>query len=143
MPMDSRDIEALSNELVQLAVPSLPAIERIVGVTFAKVKENQYYEFYVGIGPDPQLADLDLRIKKDGSGKALLVLNIAEEAQLVEDALALDRFGIEPRLDVNAEIPPEGTVALTYSLDSAEIRFQFTATSRTLRLIAIEWGLNS
>lgn len=136
-------IDALVSDLSQLAAPSHPEIERIVGVPLAKVKENKYFEFFAAEDAGAPLADVDLRIKKDGSGKGLLVLGVAEEARVSEEELALSRFGLEPRLSVNPEIPPEGTVDLAYGLDLVEARFQLTAKSRTLRLIAFEWGLSS
>lgn len=143
MTTASQRIEVLVSQLRQLAVPTPHDVARIVGDPLHKVKENPHFEFFASEQPGGPFAEADLRIKKDGSGKGLLVLKAAQDALVGQDELELEALGEPLHIRANPQIPPEGTVDMAYRLDGVEVRFQLLATAKTLRLLAFEWGLDS
>ncbi|MDQ7780458.1 MAG: hypothetical protein RDV41_12250 [Planctomycetota bacterium] len=136
----SGKIGAMVAEIAALSAPSVESLGPILGAKLVKTKENRYFEFFELRGMKAPFGVCELRLSKDTPGKALLVLNVAEDQVVDERDLSLDRYGAPARIDVNPDIPPEGTVAREFSIGSARVSFQMTANSGKLRLIAVEWG---
>ena len=81
----------------------------------------------------------ELRLSTSGD-RALLSLLPREGQPLTESDLDLKPWGPATYLDINPQIPPEGTDAYSYTVSGARLSFQFTHVTRRLRTVTIEWG---
>jgi len=125
--------------MTQLTVPAQADVERQLGIALTKQRENRFWGFFEGEQSAPPFAGVDLRLSKD-EPRALLVLQLADDATVTEAELNLPQYGAPLGIDVNPDIPHEGVVAHRYQIGTAQVSFQLTAGSKTLRLLAIEWG---
>ena len=131
------------NELVSQAIRAAPDVAQLQGLlatTFKKADENPYWTFYTFELKDGAFAGGEFRQSKEG-GKALLSLMAREDAPVAESDLDLKPWGEVRNINASPRIQPEGADAYVYSVDGVQVSFQFTHTSRRLRSVALEWGV--
>ena len=80
--------------------------------------------------------------KEGKEGKEAKVNRHVSGPQLCEGLrqFALKQWGQAVNVDINPQIPPEGTDAYTYAVNGARLSFQLTHVTRRLRTVTIEWG---
>ena len=108
-----------------------------LGAPLEQTDENPYWVFY-DFKPAEPFATGELRLGKPAD-RALLVLSLPEDSELKRADLDLSPWGQPRGLDPNPRIPPEGADAYLYEVNGVQVSFQFTHTSRRLRLVALEW----
>ncbi len=121
-------------------VPRREEIEAWLGVELKFEGETGGWRCYeaapAGGGP---IARVDARFER-GGGRVFVVLVVAASPPIHEAALGLVTGTELPQLDIQPQIPPEGTVAYIFGPDSARVCWQFTAKTRRLRNVSIAWS---
>lgn len=134
-------IVGLVRTLAQPEPPTIDALSLALGVMPEPRSENRFWRFYEAAPLAAPLWRADIRLTKAGD-RALVVL----EAQpgIALDPTSSDLSALGPVIDVapNPDIPPEGTIAYGFRVDSVQVRVQITARSKTLRSVSLSWSTN-
>jgi hypothetical protein len=137
--MNGETVNQVVNEIVGVGLHP-GRLQEILATTFTKSDENPYWTFYTFGLKDSPFAGGEFRLSKEG-GKALLSLMTGEGSPVNENDLDLSRWGQVRNINISPRIQPEGADAYVYGVDGAQVSFQFTHTSRRLRSVAVEWGV--
>ena len=137
--MSNQAVDQFVQAIVSAGTPTLSGLEKLLGTTPKLKQENPHWKFYqFELLPGPFQGG-ELRLSTAGD-RALLSLQPREQAPVAESDLDLKPWGPLRNLDINPQIPPEGTDAYIYDVQGARLSFQFTHVSRRLRAVSIEWG---
>lgn len=137
--MSGQAVNQLVKQLVNLEALELSGFKGILATELRETEQNPYstfYEFELGEGP---FEGGELRLAKDGEW-AFVSLRPPENSDLAEADLDLAPWGEISYLNINPDIPPEGTVAVKYEVEQVLVSFQMMYESRRLRSVALEWG---
>ena len=137
--MSGQQMDELVKTVISAGLPSVAGLEKLLGTQLKPTQENPFWKFYafeLSGGPF-QRGELRLSLAGD---RALLSLSPRDSAPLTETDLNLRQWGPAVNVDINPQIPPEGTDAYTYRLNGMRLSFQFTHVSRRLRTVTAEWG---
>jgi len=137
--MSDPSINQILARLTEVEKPEAARLGELLGTTLTPVQENPgwtFYKFDLHEGPIPSG---ELRLSKSGD-RVLLILTPAEQPGIYEKDIDMAQWGELSGIDVNPRIPPEGTDAYIYHANGVKLSFQWTHTSRRLRVIALEWG---
>jgi hypothetical protein len=137
--MSSQQVNPLIKSILDGGLPTLAGAEKLLGMTLKAGQENPHWKFYTFELPAGPFKGGELRLSTGGD-RALLSLLPREEQALKESDLDLGPWGAARRIDINPQIPPEGTDAYNYTANGARLSFQFTHVSRRLRTVTLEWG---
>lgn len=135
--MNSQTINLLVQTIVSNNSLTRAGFEQALATPLTQTGTNPYWTFFNFEPPQPW-AKGDLRLSTSGH-KALLVLYLADNAELNLADLDLQPYGNIMDLRPNPRIPPEGEDAYVYQLNGVQVSIQFTHTTHRLRLIALEW----
>ena len=137
--MSGQQVDELVKTVISAGTPTVAGLEKQLGTQLKPTQENPYWKFYAfefAAGPF-QHGELRLSLAGD---RALLSLSPRDSAPLTEADFNLRQWGPAVNVDINPQIPPEGTDAYTYMVNGTRLSFQFTHVTRRLRTIAAEWG---
>jgi hypothetical protein len=137
--LSSQPVDQLLKQLASGATPTVAGLQQVLGASLKVTQENPYWKFYqfeIAGGP---FKGGEFRLSAAGD-RALLSLLPRDEPGLVETDFDLRQWGAARNLDINPQIPPEGTDAYIYDVQGARLSFQFTHVSRRLRSVTLEWG---
>jgi len=137
--MSSPQVDQLLKSILSAGVPTLPGTESLLGVAPKAGQENSHWKFYTLELPGGPFKGGELRLSTSGD-RALLSLLPRDEQPLKEGDLDLSPWGQATHIDINPQIPPEGTDAYSYTVNGARLSFQFTHVTRRLRTVTVEWG---
>jgi hypothetical protein len=137
--LSSQPVDQLLKQLASGATPTVSGLEQALGVNLKPSKENPHWKFYQFELPGGPFKGGEFRLSAAGD-RALLSLLPRDEPGLVETDFDLRQWGAARNLDINPQIPPEGTDAYIYDVQGARLSFQFTHVSRRLRSVTLEWG---
>ncbi len=137
--MSSQAVNPFVQTIVSAGVPTVAGLEKLVGTTPKPTQENPHWKFYQFELPGGPFKGGELRLSTAGD-RALLSLLPRDQAPVTEGDLDLKPWGPLRNLDINPQIPPEGTDAYVYDVQGARLSFQFTHVSRRLRTVTVEWG---
>jgi hypothetical protein len=129
----------LVDRLAALPVLSKLAVEGVLGVNLQHLSSQPpQYLYYEALLPSGPFSRVEVREPNPTQQRfELAFLEVRPGVELLIDSFRKDgRVDASMPMDVNPQIPPEGT--LTYSRRSAEqsVHYQFTARSQRLRLVA-------
>ena len=137
--MSSPQVDQLLKSILSAGVPTLPGAQSLLGAAPKAGQENPHWKFYALELPSGPFKGGELRLSTGGD-RALLSLLPRDEQPLKESDLDLKQWGQASHIDINPQIPPEGTDAYSYTVNGARLSFQFTHVSRRLRTVTVEWG---
>jgi hypothetical protein len=136
------EIRSAIERLTTLGQPDVDAISVAVGTPLTRTNPDasptdpmRYFEGTFEEGP---FRAVDLRMNiRDGS--IFLVLPVRKDCVIHDDEIAPGTDGTLRGGNVNPDIPPEGQVAYYYETAGLRLAFSFTASSRRLTSVSIEW----
>lgn len=137
--MSGQQVDELVKTIISDGLPTVAGLEKLLGATLTLTQENPFWKFYgfeLAAGPF-QHGELRLSLAGD---RALLSLSPRAAAPLAEADFNLRQWGPAVNVDINPQIPPEGTDAYAYAVNGTQLSFQFTHVTRRLRTITVEWG---
>jgi len=135
--MSAQAVNETIDKLIGAAVPEKDGLETSLVTSLKQTKENPYWTFYDFELNDGDWAGGEFRRGKS-EPKALLILRV-KDGTVLEADLNLRQRGLVKNMDINPRIPPEGTDTLIYDLNGVQVSYQFTHTSRKLRVVVLEW----
>lgn len=131
-------VRDLIDAVVRVSPVEPQEIERALGISLARTGGLPPVEWYEGALEGVLYAKVDFRRNLE-TGMRLLVLSPCEECLIHEDDLDVARYGPIATIDMNPNIPPEGTQAFLKDVRGVRVSWQFTMRSRTLRCLTFEW----
>lgn len=137
--MSSQQVDQFVKSILNAGLPTLAGAEKLLGVALKPGQDNPHWKFYTFELAGGPFKGGELRLSVSGD-RALLSLLPREEQPLKESDLDLTPWGQAVHLDINPQIPPEGTDAYRYEVSGARLSFQFTHVTRRLRTVTLEWG---
>lgn len=137
--MSTQAVDLFVRTIIAAGVPTLAGLEKLLGTAPKPTQENPHWKFYQFDLPGGPFKGGELRLSTAGQ-RALLSLMPREQSPVVESDLDLKPWGPVRNIDINPQIPPEGTDAYIYDVQGARLAFQFTHVSRRLRTVTVEWG---
>jgi hypothetical protein len=137
--MSSQTVDQLLKQLASGATPTVAGLQQTLGASLKATQENPYWKFYQFELPGGPFKGGEFRLSAAGD-RALLSLLPRDEPGLVETDFDLRQWGAARNLDINPQIPPEGTETYIYDVQGTRLSFQFTHVSRRLRSVTLEWG---
>jgi len=137
--MSSQPVTPFIQSILDAGLPTLAGAGKVLGTNLKASQENPHWRFYTFELPGGPFKGGELRLSNSGD-RALLSLLPRDQQALTESDLDLTPWGQATHIDINPQIPPEGTDAYTYTVKAARLSFQFTHVSRRLRTVSIEWG---
>ena len=106
----------------------------------ALVQNYANYSQFVQRNPDGSINFVQAPYLNLAGDRALLSLSPRDNAPLAETDFDLRQWGPATNVDINPQIPPEGTDGYTYAVNGTRLSYQFTHVSRHLRTTTVEWG---
>jgi hypothetical protein len=137
--MSVEAVNTLVGQLLKPTPPDAASLEAALGAALKPAGQNNHwvnYEFELAGGP---FEGGEARLGRDGA-RALVSFRPREAAGLMEATLDLKPYEPLVTIDVNPQIPPEGTDAYVYRPEGVKVAFQFRHNSRSLRTLVMEWG---
>lgn len=134
--MSAQAVNQTIDKLAVATVPEKDGLEASLGTTLKQTRENPYWTFYEFELSNDDWTTGEFRRGKD-ENKALLIL--WPKDGVLEKDLNLKQRGLVKNMDINPRIPPEGADSLIYDVNGVKVSYQFTHTSRKLRVVALEW----
>ena len=138
--MSGENINQIISQLAHGA-PEPARLQGSLSTSFKQTDENPYWTFHTFELKDGSFAGGEFRQGKAG-GRALLSLMAREDSPVTESGLDLKPWGEVRNITASPRIQPEGADAYVYNVDGVQVSFQFTHTSRRLRSVALEWGVD-
>ena len=140
--MSGQQVDELVKTVIGAGTPSAAALEKLLGAKLTPTQEHPHWKFYTfALNSGPFLGG-ELRVSLAGD-RALLTLTPRPDAPLSEGDFDLRQWGPATNVDINPQIPPEGTDGYTYAVNGTRLSFQFTHVTRRLRTTTVEWGRKS
>jgi hypothetical protein len=130
------DVWPLVVRLAALPSPDADRVGTELGARFTGAGGNPHWAFHRAAPAAGPFAAAELRIERAGPRRLLVLESPRSSASPVDLGLA---GRTDVRLDVNPNIPPEGTVAYTVAVNGVSVAFQFTARSHRLRALSLHW----
>jgi hypothetical protein len=140
--MSGQPVDPIVKSLVGAGIPTVTSLEKLLGTSPKPTQENPYWKFYQFELPVGPFKSGELRLSTAGD-RALLSLAPDDQDAPAEADLDLRQWGAARNIDINPQIPPEGTDAYIYDAQGVKLAFQFTHHSRRLRSVTLEWGAKS
>ena len=137
--MSGQQVDELVKTVISAGTPTVAGLEKLLGVTLKPTQENPYWKFYAFELTGGPFQGGELRLNLAGD-RALLSLSPRDNAPLAETDFDLRQWGPATNVDINPQIPPEGTDGYTYAVNGTRLSYQFTHVSRHLRTTTVEWG---
>ena len=137
--MSGQQVDELVKTVIGAGTPSVAGLEQQLGTTLKPTQENPHWKFYAFELAGGPFQGGEFRLSLAGD-RALLSLSPRDSAPLTEAGFDLRQWGSATNVDINPQIPPEGTDAYTYAVNGTRLSFQFTHRSRRLRTVTVEWG---
>ena len=125
------------------ALPALdqPALEAVLGVSMAHQAqaspEEQYYEASL---PSGTFQRAELRLSNATQEKfALVILDVRAGVRIALASFRSGgRVGSDTRLEVNPNVPPEGTLTYTVHVSGQDTRYVFTGSAQQLTTVVVD-----
>ncbi len=136
--MSTQAVDQFVQAIVSAGAPTLAGLEKLLGTAPKPTQENPHWKCYEFELPGSPFQGGELRLNTAGD-RALLSLMPRAQAPVAESDLDFKLWGPIQNLDINPQIPPEGTDAYIYVVQGARLSFQFTHVSRRLRTVTVEW----
>jgi hypothetical protein len=137
--MSAQQVDELVKTIISAGTPNAAELEKQLGATLKPTQANPFWSFYVFELASGPLQGGEFRISAAGD-RALLSLTPRANAPLTEADFDLRQWGSATNVDINPQIPPEGTDGYTYAVNGTRLSFQFTHVTRRLRTVTVEWG---
>lgn len=137
--MSGQQVDELVKTVISAGTPTVAGLEKLLGATLKPTQENPYWKFYAFELTGGPFQGGELRLNLAGD-RALLSLSPRDNAPLAETDFDLRQWGPATNVDINPQIPPEGTDGYTYAVNGTRLSYQFTHVSRHLRTTTVEWG---
>ena len=137
--MSGQQVEELVKTVIGAGTPSVAGLEKLLGASLKATQENPHWKFYAFELAGGPLQGGEFRLSLAGD-RALLSLSPRDNAPMTEADFDLRQWGSATHVDINPQIPPEGTDAYAYAVNGTRLSFQFTHVSRRLRTVTVEWG---
>ena len=137
--MSGQQVDELVKTVISAGTPTVAGLEKLLGATLKPTQENPYWKFYAFELTGGPFQGGELRLNLAGD-RALLSLSPRDSAPLAETDFDLRQWGPATNVDINPQIPPEGTDGYTYAVNGTRLSYQFTHVSRHLRTTTVEWG---
>ena len=137
--MSAETVNTLVAGLVTPKPPTVAALEARLGTSLKATRKTSHWTTYEFSLPGGPFAGGEFRLGQSGD-QALLSLKPGAAAPLTEDSLDLTPYGAVKNIDINPQIPPEGTDAYIYQSQGVRVSFQFMHDSRRLRTLVLEWA---
>lgn len=137
--MSGQQVDELVKTVISAGTPSVAGLETLLGTKLKATQENPHWKFYAFEMPAGPFQGGELRVSLAGD-RALLSLSPRENAPLTEGDFDLRQWGPATNVDINPQIPPEGTDGYTYAVNGTRLSYQFTHVTRRLRTATVEWG---
>jgi hypothetical protein len=135
-------IRAIVDAVIGLAQVEPQEIGRVLGLTLQPRNPSPPMEYFEAVLRSGPFESVDFRLNRE-TGLAFLVLTPAEGTKITEASIDLTPYGAVVDIDINPQIPPEGTQAFAQDAGALRMRtrihWQFTMESRLLRLVSFEW----
>ena len=138
MTPETIELQAAIDRVIGLHSVTAQAVSSVLALTFKTERENPYWRFYETgpAGPSGQFENVVLKLRRDNTAWSLVWNYVGSHAPR-ENELELRRYGPIVSVDVNPDIPPEGTQTYSFNHRGCKISFQFRAESRLLRLVVL------
>jgi hypothetical protein len=136
--MSSQQVDQFLHTILNGGTPSLASAEKLLSASLKARQENPHWKFYTFELAGGPFQGGELRLSTAGD-RALLSLTPRADHPLTESDFNLRQWGQANHIDINPQIPPEGTDAYRYNINGAGLSFQFTHVTRRLRTVTIEW----
>ncbi len=130
--MSGESINQLVNQVVR-GGPGSGRLQELLATQFRQTNENPYWTFYEFELKNGPFEGGEFRQSR-AEGRALLSLMAREEPALTENDLDLSQWGEVRNINISPGIQPEGADACVYIIEGVQVSFQFTHTSRRLRM---------
>ena len=111
-------------------------VGRVLAVDLVETQRNPYWVFHAS-GPSGPLARVSFSHAL-GEPKWRVFWEYDSSQAPHQNDLNLSTFGKTSRVDVNPDIPPEGTVTWHYRYRQLALAIEFQARSGRVRVVAIE-----
>jgi hypothetical protein len=136
------EIRSAIERLTTLSQPDVDAISVAVGIPLTRTNPDASptdpMRYFEGTFKDGPFRAVDLRINiRDRS--IFLVLPVRKDCVVHDDEIAPGSYGTLCGGKVNPDIPPEGQIAHYCETADLRLAFSFTASSRRLTSVSIEW----
>lgn len=135
--MTAAILEKHLRALLRITAPSAVALGMIIGCRFDCRDDDRHLTFLESSEPNAPYSRAEIKIDLN-KGSTMLILDIDLEIGLLKSQLDL-RLPSPFSLEVNPDVPPEGTVSEIYDLGRIELSLIFTAESHRLRSLVITW----
>ena len=137
--MSAEAVHTLVTALLGLKPPTLETLQAALGAALRQTGQNNHWTMYEFTLPGGPFGGGEARLGRDGA-RALVSLHPREGAPLTEAGLDLKAYGPVASIDINPQIPPEGTDAYVFRQPGVKLAFQLTHQSRRLRTLVVEWA---
>jgi hypothetical protein len=137
--MSGQQVDELVKTVIGAGMPTVAGLEKLLRIKLKPTQDNPFWKFYTFELADGPCQGGELRVSVAGD-RALLSLTPRDNAPLAEADFDLRQWGPATNIDINPQIPPEGTDGYTYAVNGTRLSFQFTHVTRRLRTATVEWG---
>src|SRR5258708_15960177 len=122
--MSSQPVDQLLKSILNAGAPTQANLEKLLGVTFKPQagQQNPHWKFYTFELSGGPFKGGELRLSTSGD-RALQSLLPRDEQPLKESDVDLKQWGQAINIDINPQIPPEGTDAYTYVANGPRLSF--------------------
>ena len=122
--------------VVSLEKVTPATVGRVFAVELFQVQSNPYWVFYTSVPSRPLVRVSFSHSRREPKWRVFWEYASAQAPH--QNDLDLSPFGRTSRVDVNPDIPPEGTVTWEYRYRRHTLAIQFRARSRSVRVVALE-----